>query len=693
MFDRTPKSSPNRQQLPLQRWQVTPAQPKLAQQLAQVTNLSPLIAQVLLGRGITTTEQARSYLEPESVNLPSPLEEFADLAVSIKLLQQAIASQQKIAICGDYDADGMTSTALLIRALRSLGGVVDYAIPSRMQEGYGINQRIVEEFHAEGVQLILTVDNGIAAIAPIARARELGLRVIVTDHHDLPPELPVADAILNPKLLPETSPYRGLAGVGVAYVLAVCLAQELGQSKGLVKPLLELFTLGTIADLAPLTGVNRRWVRRGLQLLPESQVTGIKALIQIAGVQQGEREEVKSQKSKVKSENLAPQSLKPEDIGFRLGPRINAVGRIADPQIAIELLTTNDMGLALERAMQCEQINQHRQRLCGEIEQEAIALVENLYAASLPLSRVLAIVQPQWHHGVIGIVASRLVERYGVPVFIGTYEDETHIRGSARGIPEFHVFEALEFCKDLLEKHGGHQAAGGFSLRASNLEALRSRLSTFARRCLRPEDLKPLLYIDVQTEFKQIDLDLFQQIDALHPCGIENRDPVFWTQNARVLDQQIVGKGHIKMTLSTNCRSTKFKAIAWRWGEFFPLPPRLDVAYKLRENNWNGKTNLELELVGARLSEVAASNSPSYVAKFDYNQRSYTCSLSESLQELKIVNTEGKILSIQQGQKTGILSKSEADNSEVDVTQPPYFQLIKAARQAVEVTASRSHSR
>jgi single-stranded-DNA-specific exonuclease len=695
MFDRTPKSSPNRQQLPLQRWQVATAQPKLAQQLAQVTNLSPLIAQVLVGRGITTTERARAYLEPESLDLPSPLEEFADLAVSIELLQKAIASQQKIAICGDYDADGMTSTALLIRALRSLGAIVDYAIPSRMQEGYGINQRIVEEFHAEGVQLILTVDNGIAAIAPIARAKELGLRVIVTDHHDLPPDLPVADAILNPKLLPETSPYRGLAGVGVAYVLAVCLAQELGQSKGLVKPLLELFTLGTIADLAPLTGVNRRWVRRGLQLLPESQVTGIKALIQIAGVQQGERgrgregEQLLTQHSTLNTQH----SLKPEDIGFRLGPRINAVGRIADPQIAIELLTTNDMGLALERAMQCEQINQHRQRLCGEIEQEAIALVDNLYAASLPLNRVLVIVQPQWHHGVIGIVASRLLERYGVPVFIGTYEDETHIRGSARGIPEFHVFEALEFCKDLLEKHGGHQAAGGFSLRASNLESLRSRLSNFARRCLQPEHLKPLLTIDVQTEFKQIDLDLYQQIDALHPCGIDNRDPLFWTQNARVLDQQIVGKGHIKMTLSSNCRSIKFKAIAWRWGEFFPLPSRLDIAYKLRENNWNGKTNLELELVGARLPQVAASNSSICVAKFDYNQRSYTCSLSESLQELKIVNAEGKILSIQQGQRTGILSKSEADNSEVDVTQPPYYQLIKAARQALVTTANRSSSR
>lgn len=188
----------------------------------------------------------------------------------------------KIAICGDYDADGMTSTALLLRSLRSLGAQVDYAIPSRMHEGYGINKRIVEEFHNEGVRLILTVDNGISAFEPIARAKELGLNVIITDHHDIPQKLPPADAILNPKLIAESSPYRGVAGVGVAYILAVTLAQKLDKTKGLIQPMLALFTLGTIADLAPLSGVNRRWVKRGLKLLPKSQLPGIQALIQVA---------------------------------------------------------------------------------------------------------------------------------------------------------------------------------------------------------------------------------------------------------------------------------------------------------------------------------------------------------------------------------------------------------------------------
>lgn len=571
--------------LPNQRWQIFAAQPERADQLGQALELSPLLAQVLLNRGIETPEQAQVFLDPESLALPSPLTEFPDLAVSLELLQAAIAAQQKIAICGDYDADGMTSTALLLRALRSLGAHVDYAIPSRMHEGYGINRRIVEDFHAEGVSLILTVDNGIAAAEPIARARELGLAVIVTDHHDLPPELPLANAILNPKLLPVTSPYRSLAGVGVAYILAVCLAQQLGQTQHLWKPLLELFTLGTIADLAPLTGVNRRWVRRGLQLLPRSGFAGVQALIQVAGLSPDQG-----------------KSLKPEAIGFRLGPRINAVGRIGDPQTVIELLTTDDPGVALERAMQCEQANRERQQLCEQIEQEALDWCDRSQI-DLQAERVLVVVQPHWHHGVIGIVASRLVERYGVPVFIGTYEDEaqTQIRGSARGIPEFDVFAALQFCQETLGKFGGHRAAGGFSLAADQLPELRSRLRIFARQCLQPEYLKPLVKVDVQANFDQLDGALYQQMDQLQPCGIENGEPVFWTPQVRVLDQQRLGQklAHLKLTLAQGQK--QLKAMAWRWGTFYPLPEQVDLAYQLRENVWNNRTTLELEVVGIQI--------------------------------------------------------------------------------------------
>ena len=676
-------SSPSR--LPNQRWHIAAAAIAQAEQIAQSTDLSPLLAQVLLNRGLETPQQVQEFLNPETQVLPSPLEDFEDLPLSLELLINAINRRSSIVICGDYDADGMTSTALLLRALRCLGAEVDYAIPSRMKEGYGINCRMVEEFHAEGVELILTVDNGIAAHEPIARARELGLTVIITDHHEVPPVCPNANAILNPKLIPADSPYRGLAGVGVAYVLATCLAQSLGKLRELGNSLVELFTLGTIADLAPLTGVNRRWVRRGLQRLPTSKLAGVQALIQVAGLS-------------------GAKDLKPEAIGFRLGPRINAVGRLADPQIVIELLTTDDPGIALERAMQCEQINLQRQKLCEQIEQEAIAVCE-LNPEIPQRDRVLVVVQPHWHHGVIGIVASRLVERYGVPVFIGTYEEEEpdKIRGSARSIPEFHVFEALEFCKDLLSKHGGHQAAGGFSMPAANLEALRSRLSEFAHQSLQPEHLKPLVAIDALATLSQIDFSLFSQIDALQPCGMGNSAPVFWSANVRVVEQKIIGKGHLRLTVrqDTGGESRPMAAIAWRWGEYYPLPSHLDIAYRVQTNEWNGQVSLQLELVGLRLPTAApilAGPPISSDRDFDSDRdsepeipfvhcdRPYTCGLVSQAggQELRIRNQQGNLLTIQQGQKLGTLNQ-QGGAIAIDVTQPHYYHLIKAALEVLKL--------
>ena len=655
--------------LPRQRWQIAPDRPEIVEPLAEVLGLPVLCACVLVNRGFATPEDARFFLRPEERPLPEPVEEFPDLAGAIALLQDAIATQQPIAICGDYDADGMTSTALLLRSLRWLGGDVRYAIPSRMQEGYGINRRIVEEFHEEGVALVLTVDNGIAAYDPIARARELGLQVIVTDHHDIPPKLPPANAILNPKLIAESSPYRGIAGVGVAYILALCLARQAGRLEEFSAPLLELFTLGTIADLAPLVGVNRAWVRQGLRKLPLSQIVGVKALIQVSGV------------------GTNAKSLKPEDIGFRLGPRINAVGRIADPQTVISLLTTDDMGEALERAMQCEDINLQRRQLCDRIEAEAIALVE-ASAIDLAAERVLVLVQPDWHHGVIGIVASRLVERYGAPVFIGTYEDEgrQHARGSARGIPEFDVFAALQACDAVLEKYGGHRAAGGFSLRSQHLARFRRCLQEFSRSCLDVAHLKPLVEIDAPANFTDLTFPLYRQLQQLEPCGIQNRSPVFWTANVRVLEQKVVGKGHLKLTLAQG--TDRIKAIAWRWGEYCPLPDRIDVAYKLRENTWNGQTSLELELVGARSPTIF--DLP--FISFYYRQRQYSCGVCQNGagSELKIRNDRGETLIVTKGQRVGRLvipgrGDRAAENKEVNVCQPDIFHLIKAARQALGI--------
>jgi single-stranded-DNA-specific exonuclease len=651
--------------LPDQRWQIHPPQPDKALELSQTTGLLPITAQILINRGWEIPEAAHAYIEPEVTQLPPPLQEFPDLAKTVQILQEAITDEEKIIICGDYDADGMTSTALLLRALRHLGAEVDYAIPSRMKEGYGINTRIVEDCAKAGVGVILTVDNGISAYEPVLRAVELGLSVIITDHHEVPDKIPPADAILNPKLIPESSPYRGMAGVGVAYILAVTLAQAMDLLDGLTVQLLELFTLGTIADLAPLVGVNRRWLKRGLRRLPQSQLAGIQALMQMAGVSEEQK------------------ALKPDDIGFRLGPRINAVGRIADPQLVIELLTTDEEGLALERAMQCEQINRQRQELCEQIEYEANELIRT-EQINWQERRVLVLLKSGWHHGVIGIVASRLVERYGVPVFICTYEGEgDQVRGSARGIPEFHVFEALNACQDLLAKYGGHTAAGGFSFPTENYVAFEQRLSEFAHQCLDPQHLKPLVTVDAELDFQQINFNLYQQLDSLHPWGIGNTEPVFWTPNVRILEQRVVGKNHVKLDLEQN--GVKLSAIAWRWGEYFPLVSPVDLAYKISENHFNGNTTLQLEIIGARHPVNPLTPGAVKKATFVYQGRTYTCSLWDELNELRIKNDQGKVLAVTRGQKTGLLGVSRKEAQEVDVRQPPFYELIKNAVKVLDL--------
>lgn len=674
--------------LPTQRWQIAEAQPEQLAPLIQATGLPPLLAQVLFNRGLDTPAAAALHLDPSQGDLPQPHEAFTALQTSVEILAEAIATQDPIVICGDYDADGMTSTGLLIRALETLGAIVDYAIPSRMNEGYGINKRIVEQCAEAAVGVILTVDNGIAAVEPIQLAIELGLSVIITDHHDLPEVLPPADAILNPKLLPEDSPYRSLAGVGVAYLLATALSTQLQADPHWTRSLLELCTLGTIADLAPLTGINRRWVKTGLRALAQSQFAGIQALMTVSGV------------------NDPQKPVRPDAIGFRLGPRINAVGRIGDPVHVIELLTTDDPDIAREQAEHCEATNRHRQQLCEAIETEALEVIEttDLHPQR---DRVLVVFKPDWHHGVIGIVASRLVERYGVPVFICTNEGEGEIRGSARGIPEFDVHAALQYCDDLLPKYGGHRAAGGFSCPLAHLELLRDRLSEFAHQCLEPQHLKPLVKVDAQADFHQLTAELYEHIEDLQPWGMGNPTPVFWSSQVRVVSQKTVKGNHLKLTFAQDCEGEthEIKAIAWRWGDYYPLPSPLDIAYKLTENHWRGDRTIELEIVGARLdaahravenielpapipvanmttqapnksSSIQAQN----IREFIYRDRRYECSLAKAKTELRIRNARGKVLVVQKGQATGLLGESRATAVPVDVTQPHYFSLIQAAK-------------
>jgi single-stranded-DNA-specific exonuclease len=605
---------------PVQRWLVSPTYPERVK-LAQELGLSPLTVQILFDRGLQTAAEIQGFFDPHQEPLPPPFPDFTDLPVAVDILTEAAKQKQKIAICGDYDADGMTSTSLLLRLLRGVGAQADYAIPSRMREGYGINERIVQEFYEQGIDIIITVDNGIAAHAPIALARELGMTVIVTDHHEPSPELPPAHAILNPRLIPADSPYSSLAGVGVAYLLGLGVAERLGYGEDLTEPLLELCTLGTIADIAPLTGINRRWVQQGLRLLTRSRLLGVRSLIQVAGLG-------------------TAQELNPDHVGFQLGPRINAVGRIGDPQVVIELFTTEDETLALQRAQECEATNLLRRQLCSQIEQEAMTICEQ-QPPDFSQEPVLVLVQAGWHHGVIGIVASRLVERYGVPVFLGTYENEaqTVIRGSARGIPEFHVYEALHASGEFLERYGGHRAAGGFTLAAAHFPQWQERLQSFGRQCLQPHHLRPLVELHAQAQLGELTLTLYDELQRLQPYGMANPAPQFWSQRVRVVAQQVMGKekNHAKLTVTDG--TGEKKVLAWHWAHHLPLPEWVDMAYTLRPNEFQGQTTLELQLLGVRYPipqlEIKPPPAPAYIPQ---------CIPLEDLEQLLCQNTDKKLL-------------------------------------------------
>jgi single-stranded-DNA-specific exonuclease len=529
---------------------------------------------ILRRRGHHTAEAVRELLDPAPA--PDPEGHFPGLTAAVDRLERACQRGEAVAICGDYDADGMTSTALLVGVLQRLGASPRPAIPSRMDEGYGLNPAMVERLAADGVPLLITVDNGVAASEALERADALAVEVILTDHHTLPATLPPHLALLHPAVTPEDSPYRGLAGVGLAHLLAMALCRRLRHRHGL-EIALNLFCIGTIADMAPLQGVNRRWLMDGLPQLGRSPLPGLQALQQLAG--------------------LEKQRVDAEAVGFQLAPRINAVGRLGDPQLVVDLLTTEDPEQALELARCCEALNRQRRELCSAIEAEALALLE---ADGPRRPAFLLLAQGHWHHGVIGIVASRLVDRFGRPVALLAGEGGGRLRASVRAPKGFAVDQALIACAELLERHGGHPAAGGFTVRAENVGVLQERLDALARRWLdaagdgrpvEPEVLLPL---------KRIDQAFWHQLQRLAPFGTGHPTPLFWSHRCQIVEQKLLRGGHLQLQLAQGDK--RLRAIAWRWqGPCQWLGP-VDVAYRLRRDEWQGVERFQLELEAIRCS-------------------------------------------------------------------------------------------
>jgi single-stranded-DNA-specific exonuclease len=570
------------------RWRIAPRIPPDIS--AQLRDYHPVMAQVLYNRGQDTLEKARIFLEGNDGALHNPFH-MHGMPQAVARVRSAIRNREKIAVYGDFDADGVTSTALLTQALEALGGVVSPYIPNRVDEGYGLNQDALRWLHDQGVSLVITVDCGIRAVDEVAFANQIGLDMIVTDHHSIGDQLPAAYAVIDPKIDARLRLEEGrtngypedmLAGVGVAYKLADALfraEEQQGHHKVNFKleDLLDLVALGTVADLAPLDRPeNRELVRRGLEVLNRAQRPGIFELAQVARVE--------------------PGKINTTSIGYMLGPRINAAGRLADAMVAYRLLTA-DMPEAGQIAQQLQELNTQRQSLTMEAVEIARERVMSEAGDEVPL--VFA-AHEEFLSGIVGLVAGRLCEEFYIPAVV-VEKGEEESRGSCRSIPEFNITHALDQCADLLVRHGGHAQAAGFTVRNENLALLREKLMALASEVLHGQDLRPTLEIDAEVPFDSLTMDLAEALRQLEPTGARNEAPVFMTRRLYVSDYRRVGQDgrHLKLRLSNGFH--QIDAIGFKQGEWAQrIPAYVDVAYHLEINEWNGYTKLQLNIQDLR---------------------------------------------------------------------------------------------
>ncbi|MDX1387182.1 MAG: single-stranded-DNA-specific exonuclease RecJ [bacterium] len=562
------------------RWILTQPDLNNAQRIAQEFKISPLLAQVLLNRRLQSHEEILSFLQPSLAQLPDP-SLMKDMDQATRRLVQAIAAGEIITIYGDYDVDGTTATVLLLNFLQAVGAKVDYYIPHRMKEGYSLNCEALDQLAAKGTKVLITVDKGISAVAEARHARDLGMDLIITDHHEVPPELPVASAILNPKQKDDTFPGKELAGVGVAYYLIIGLRRALRDAGRLpdrepnLRQALDLVAVGTIADLAPLKGLNRVLVREGLKVLSRTQRTGLQALKNVAGIS----EEVRA-----------------DQVAFQIGPRINAAGRLQDASLGVQLLLTEDEGEARRLAEQLDRANVSRREMEDQICEEATHIID--HQGYREKYRSLVLFHEKWHSGVIGIVASRLVERFHLPTILLT-ADEKGLKGSARSIKNFNLVAGLRECASLLTKFGGHAYAAGLSLKEENLEKFREAFDGVVRSQLQEKDFQPFLQMDVESSLGEIDPEFLDQLSRLEPFGLGNPPPLFLLRRAQVRDSRIVGEKHLRMRVGQGQRV--LGAIGFRLGAKQPeAQSQVDLAFIPEWNEWNGNKNIQLRLLDLR---------------------------------------------------------------------------------------------
>lgn len=551
-----------------------PPEIQVDEKLLEAAGGSSLIAKLLIRRGISTASEATVFLDPAKY-VPSSPNELPNMGKAVERIKQAIEKKEHVTVYGDYDVDGVTGTSVLVTVLRKLGAHVDYYIPNRAGEGYGLNLKAVSILASKRrSKLIITCDCGVSNFAEINFAKSLGVETIVADHHTMPEMLPPAVAILHPKLLAEGHNLYNLPGVGVAYKLGEALLVDQGL-QGEVEKLLDFVTLGMIADLVPLVQENRYLVQIGLPKLAESQRPGLKALL-----------------SQVRTNNGTDM------VGFGLAPRINAVGRLADANLAVELMTTDDQATAEKIALQLQTDNARRQELCEQILAEAEQMLSE--DGKMAEQKAIAIYKEGWHHGVVGIVASRLVEKFHKPVFIGELDaDEQIVKGSARGVEGIDLYEALKANETLLSRWGGHKMAAGFAVEAAKADSFCRAITDTCNRMLAEKSLRPVLEIDALVSPGDVSMDLVEKISPLAPFGMANKKPVLSMKRLTCLNTRSLGKEgkHSRIMLQDDEGKLTFESVFWNSKNRTPTEGQvIDIAFNAEINSYNGVDRLQLVL-------------------------------------------------------------------------------------------------
>ena len=568
----------------------------------------PLVARILAQRGLQDLDAARAFLDPKQYQ-PAPPDALPGTLEACERIERAIAQHETICVWGDFDVDGQTSTTLLVSALSALGAVVIYHIPVRARESHGVNIEFLEPLLNQGATLVVTCDTGITANEAVDFARQRGVDVIITDHHTLPEHLPDAYAIINPRLVPADHPLSGLPGVGVAYKLAEALYQRAGRLDE-ASNLLDLVALGIVADVAQQSGDTRYLLQRGLPVLREAHRTGLQIMFELA--------------------RLQPAFLTEEHIGFVLGPRLNALGRLDDANPIVEFLTTTDAGRARVLATNLEGLNARRRLLTGQVLHAAQDQIEK--DPSLLDQAALVLSNPEWPAGVIGIVASELAERYNRPTILLAAPAGQPARGSARSIEGINITEAIAAQKALLIGYGGHPMAAGLSLEGDKISSFRRGLSRYVEKQLGGAAPHPTLVVDGQITLKDLSLDLVNDLERLAPFGPGNPPLVLSIPHLSILNASSIGRDGNHLQITVKDENDQTQRVLWWGGADWPLPEGIfDLACVIRASDYRGQRDIQVEWVDARPIETPDIDRPRTVAVIDQREMDHPLPLLQSL--------------------------------------------------------------